>query len=59
MLEDDLQHFEQRARQEREAARSEASPAAESAHRLLAIEYETQLRNCARGWSFVPRRNYV
>jgi hypothetical protein len=44
MSEDNLAFYERRARQEAEAAASAASPAVASAHRLLSIQYEDELR---------------
>ncbi|WP_454883204.1 hypothetical protein [Sphingomonas oryzagri] len=44
MSEDDLAYYEQRARQETNAAASADHPEAASAHRQLASEYESQAR---------------
>ena len=44
MIEDNLEYYERRAREEKAAAESSSSTEAASAHRLLAIEYEAQVR---------------
>lgn len=44
MSEDNLAYYEQRARQEANAAASAGHPEAASAHRQLASEYESQAR---------------
>ncbi len=44
MAEDNLQYYERRAREEREAETAATSSEAASAHRLLALEYEAQAR---------------
>ena len=43
-LRDNLRFYEDRARQERAAAKSTNKPEAASAHRLLAIQYEADAR---------------
>ena len=44
MSTEDLEYYERRAREETDAAEAAASPEAASAHRLLAIQYEAQVR---------------
>lgn len=44
MSADNLHYYEERARQEAEAAEKATDPTAASAHRLLAIEYEAHAR---------------
>ncbi|AUW60600.1 hypothetical protein C1T17_20545 (plasmid) [Sphingobium sp. SCG-1] len=44
MCEENLAFYERRARQEAEAAASAVSPAVASAHRLLSIQYEDDIR---------------
>lgn len=44
MTDDNLEYYERRAREETEAATLATSVGAASAHRLLAIEYEAQVR---------------
>ena len=45
MSNDDIRYYEQRARQEAEAAEKAAEKTAASAHRLLAIEYEAHAKS--------------
>jgi hypothetical protein len=42
--ENDLRFYEERARQEKAASEAASSPEAASAHRLLAMEYESHVR---------------
>jgi hypothetical protein len=44
MSSDNLRYYEERARQETEAAEKADHPTAASAHRLLAIEYEAHAK---------------
>jgi len=44
MIEENLDYYARRAREESAAAKASACPEAASAHRLLAIEYEAQVR---------------
>jgi hypothetical protein len=44
MSKENIQYYEERARQEAEAAEKAESEAAASAHRLLAIEYEAHAK---------------
>lgn len=44
MAGDNLEYYERRAREEREAETAATSLEAASAHRLLALEYEAQAR---------------
>jgi hypothetical protein len=44
MAEDNLEYYERRACEEREAETAATSSEAASAHRLLALEYEAQAR---------------
>jgi hypothetical protein len=53
MSNENLRYYEERARQEAQAAESAADPTAASAHRLLAIEYEAQAKALR---DEVPRR---
>ncbi len=45
---ENLEYYEQRARQERAAAEAATKPEVASAHRLLAIEYEAQTAELRR-----------
>lgn len=45
MIDDDIEYYEMRARQETKAAASCVSLEAASSHRLLAIQYEGEVRD--------------
>jgi hypothetical protein len=45
MSDDDVSYYEERARQEAQAAERAESETAASAHRLLALEYEAHARS--------------